>query len=41
MMRGDRYRELREQAYAGAKHTVQDLRDVCAQLETAIKDVQR
>lgn len=40
-LRGDRYRELREQAYAGAKHTVQDLRDICAELEAAIKDVQR
>lgn len=40
-LRGDRYRELRELAYAGAKHTVQDLRDICARLEAAIKDVQQ
>ena len=38
-LRGDRYRELREQAYAGAKHTVQDLRDICAELERAVRDV--
>lgn len=40
-LRGDRYRELRELAYAGAKFGIQDLRDICARLEAAIKDVQR
>jgi 5-methylcytosine-specific restriction endonuclease McrA len=40
-LRGDRYRELRELAYAGAKFGIQDLRDICARLEAAIKDVQQ
>jgi len=35
-LRGTRYLELREQAYAGAKFGIQDLRDICADLEAQI-----
>ena len=40
-LRGTRYQELRTIAYAGAKWTVQDLRDICSRLEAALKDVTR
>jgi len=35
-LRGARYQELRTQAYAGAKFGIQDLRDICADLEAQI-----